>query len=92
MSFTKQDLAISIIDDFCHENNIEPRNEENFGELAKYIGQSSSLAVALETLGVLVGDDAHYAASRAGVIYTRYDEKTKQAKVLTVRQLMALLS
>lgn len=89
MQFTKKDLALALVEDFCIENDI--KQGSNLEKLAGYIVQDSRLAVALEFLGKLNGDDADYASTRAGIILSHFDNETQQLKTLTARDLFALL-
>lgn len=67
---TKKDFAEMIINKFCEDEFME--RPSNIGDLARHIGKSSSLAVALEYLQVLspTNGDLQYAQSRSGILMT----------------------
>lgn len=76
---TKKEYCESILEDYA----INVGREINESD----IYQSSSVAVAMEFLGLLETEEAkEYASSRAGTMLL-----TNKGKVLTVRELIAML-
>jgi hypothetical protein len=56
------------------------------------IYQSSTLAVAMEHLGMLKSKQLKdYAAERGGILFTFVDEDTKEIAMLSARELIRLL-
>lgn len=62
---TKREYANFIVDKFCNENGIE-RGQLKTSDWGAYMRSSSSLAVALEYLGLLSHEDLWYSRSRGG--------------------------
>lgn len=82
---TKTQFCRSIIHDYCLNNNIDNLQESE-------ILKSSSLAVAMEYLG-LIKDPMmkRYANERGGILFTYLDDVTHNCSMLTVRELLTLL-
>ena len=82
---TKTQFCNSIIHNYCSDNNIIDLQESE-------ILKSSSLAVAMEYLG-LIKDPMmkKYAEERGGILFTYHDDVTRDCSMLTVRELLTLL-
>jgi len=87
---TKKQYAKSIVNDFC-KNNLggkDPKNVDNWGP---YLFMSSSLAVALEFLGLLDEHQKEYSTTRGGTVKIYYDEEIREPVILSTRELLSLL-
>ena len=84
---TKTQFCQHIIDSFCCNNNLKQKHlTEDF------ITQSSSLAVAMEFLGLLETPEfKEYAANRAGIFISVSNPDTNKIDMLTVREILELL-
>ncbi len=78
---TKDQYCKYIIDEYKRENGVQFD-----GELVSHLGKSSRLAVAMEHLGLLQGDNLEYAQCRGGC-----EILTNDGQVLTCRELLKLL-
>lgn len=78
---TKKELCLAAIQKFESEEHVKATSEN--------ITMSSSLAIAMEHLGMLKGNDLEYAQSRGGVLFTYFDKN--ETKCLTFREVLDLL-
>ncbi len=84
---TKEIFAKMLIQKFCEEEEI-PREELKEFDILK----SSSLAVAMEFLGLLKDKELkEYAFSRGGTIFSFYDKESKEVYMLSTRDLLEML-
>ena len=81
---TKKQLCKKIISEFEEENGRIPNSGDIFS--------SSSLAVAMEYLGLLADKrDLDYASERGGHLLSFYDKETGEYSILSTRELLDLL-
>lgn len=83
---TKKQLAKMIMIDFAGSEGLR-LEDINQGEIFK----SSSLAVAMEYLGLLDGNFTAYASERGGTILSCYDKENDEMLYLSTRELFDLL-
>lgn len=92
MILTKQELCKSIISQ--HYNTITYEDAKRLVNDSE-ITQSSNLAVAMETLGLIKDETMkRYAESRGGIILPKYINKTEDdvtVKIMSLRDLLSLL-
>ena len=73
------------IKDFKTKNNLSEINDE-------CVFQSSSLGVAMEHLGLIKEEGIkNYITSRAGLMFTYFDDKNQKVCMLTFREILNLL-
>ena len=92
MILTKQELCKSIISQHYNTSTYEEALRLiNDSEIT----QSSNLAVAMETLGLIKDDTMkRYAETRGGIMLPKYIEKTENdtiVKIMSLRDLLSLL-
>ncbi len=80
---SKTQLCECILQEFEHEHG-RPATPED-------IGSSSTLAVAMDHLGLLEGRDSQYAKERGGVCYHWVRAEPFSQATLTFRELLSLL-
>ena len=87
---TKKEYAQMIIDRYKDDNHIQSNEELN-----KHIYSSSSLAIAMEFLGLLDKDELKYSKTRGGIIeiYCYKDQVTQNSiiRILSVRDMLDIL-
>lgn len=87
---TKTQYAKVLIREFCNEVGLPEDTDP--AALVGRIYSSSTLAVALETLGVLkTNDDKMYAASRGSTFATYVDYEAKEVAILSNREIIDML-
>lgn len=79
---SKRQFAECLVDRFCTDNEVVRDDAYN------HIAESSTLAVALEYLGELSGDNLWYAKQRGGCAFVYFD---KNPAILTIREIMSFL-
>lgn len=86
---TKREYATAFVDGFCKASCINRERVEDWG---KFIYQSSSLAVCLETLGLLTPEQEEYTKTRGGVLSVEPPVKGSTIPVVhTMREFLSKL-
>jgi len=91
---TKDQYAKSIVKEFC-KKELDGRDPNEIRDWGDYIHMSSSLAVALEHLGLLTEEQKEYSSSRGGV-HRAYIKGSKENDdyefaTLSTREIISLL-
>lgn len=93
---TKRQFCMNQIRKFIADNSLDMEfYMEDMTKLIPYIGSSTTLGICLEYLGVITKEsypeDYAYLAERGGIFQVGYDEKTKEANILTTREFLNML-
>jgi len=77
INMTKEQFCHYVIDKYIKEENITITQKELIYDYPNHIRKSSTLAVALEYLGILSEEEEKYSSSKAGMIFQYFDDEQK---------------